>query len=152
LLEESIDRDLKMLEINSEELRKFSLDVAMNLATCNKILKGRPYETISVGIIVYATRMLQYPITIKKISKVTEIPERIINKIFITLKSALVNHKVSKPTPDIFITNIIDKLKILDMKIPSLYIVKELTEKNLIGGEHSATVAAVAVKIACELN
>lgn len=62
------------------------MELCSKMAAAKDALKNRPFEAIGVATLIHAAYLVGTPITVKKIAKVTESKEKIINKVYTHIK------------------------------------------------------------------
>lgn len=111
-LEENVLKILEKSEDACSKIKPIALELCSKIAVESDVLKNRPYEAISAAVIVHASRLVANPITVKKMAKITESKEKIINRVFMYLKKNVEGFNNKMPQPEVFIKNICDKMKL----------------------------------------
>ena len=72
----------KLRDICCLKVRSLAIELCCKIAAANEVLKNRPFEAIAVAILIHAAYIIGTPITVKKIAKVTDSKEKIINRVY----------------------------------------------------------------------
>ncbi|EAR91275.3 general transcription factor IIB (macronuclear) [Tetrahymena thermophila SB210] len=152
-LEENVIKILEKSEDACSKIKPIALELCSKIAVEGDVLKNRPYEAISAAVIVHASRLVANPITVKKMAKITESKEKIINRVFMYLKKNVEGFNNKMPQPEVFIKNICDKMKLSEPISKTAFFLHQQSDNlGLVKGQHAATVAACIVKLAACLN
>eukprot|EP00331_Platyophrya_macrostoma_P009664 CAMPEP_0176415622 /NCGR_PEP_ID=MMETSP0127-20121128/5906_1 /TAXON_ID=938130 /ORGANISM="Platyophrya macrostoma, Strain WH" /LENGTH=426 /DNA_ID=CAMNT_0017795633 /DNA_START=71 /DNA_END=1351 /DNA_ORIENTATION=- len=116
--------------------------------------KSKPFEAIAAAILLYACREVQYPITIKQITHVTEAKEKLVNKCIFSIKEIIPNNQEIKHfKADEFILVIGEKLQVSDViKQAALKINENIERLGYMKSNHPATLACCCLKFAIALS
>ena len=116
--------------------------------------KSKPFEAIAAAVLLFACREVQYPITIKQITQVTEAKEKLINKCIFSIKEIIPNNQeIRHFKADEFILVIGDKLQVSDViKQAALKINENIEKLGYIKSNHPATLACCCIKFASALS
>ncbi|KAL4455736.1 hypothetical protein ABPG74_003146 [Tetrahymena malaccensis] len=152
-LEENVIKILEKSEDACSKIKPIALELCSKIAVEGDVLKNRPYEAISAAVIVHASRLVANPITVKKMAKITESKEKIINRVFMYLKKNVEGFNNKMPQPEVFIKNICDKMRLSEAISKTAFFLHQQSDNlGLVKGQHAATVAACIVKLAACLN
>lgn len=146
---------LQKLNITDSSVEKKYLEILrLVVPQLSTQFKSKPFEAIAAAVLLYACREVQYPITIKQITQVTDAKEKLINKCIYAIKEILPNvQEIKFFSADEFIVVIGDKLLINDViKQAALKIHDNIVKLGYVKSSHAATLASCCIKFASALS
>ncbi|KAL4494079.1 hypothetical protein ABPG72_016035 [Tetrahymena utriculariae] len=156
-LEECIISLIEKLQLSaqaSQQIFKMAQDIIVAILNDKDFFKNKSFEIISEAIALYASKLANFPITIKALTEIVSDKERCINKVYNHLVSVLPQYKsIQIVEPELLIKEIVSVVNAPEeILYASQYLYQNIYVNGLLKGEHSSIVSSSVVLVSCILN
>ncbi|KAL4465930.1 hypothetical protein ABPG74_004167 [Tetrahymena malaccensis] len=156
-LEECIISLIEKLQLSaqaSQQIFKMAQDIIVAVLNDKDFFKNKSFEIISEAIVLYASKLANFPITIKALTEIVSDKERCINKVYNHLVGILPQYKsIQIVEPELLIKEIVSAVNAPEeILYASQYLYQNIYVNGLLKGEHSSIVSSSVVLVSCILN
>ncbi|EAR87380.1 hypothetical protein TTHERM_00058920 (macronuclear) [Tetrahymena thermophila SB210] len=156
-LEECIISLIEKLQLTAEasqQIFKMAQEIIVAILNDKDFFKNKSFEIISEAIVLYASKLANFPITIKALTEIVSDKERCINKVYNHLVGVLPQYKsIQIAEPELLIKEIVSVVNAPEeILYASQYLYQNIYVNGLLKGEHSSIVSSSVVLVSCLLN